>query len=109
RRGQFLLEDIALDRIPFDFLAQHAQTRLCVTVVDRASGQATELVEEAPAASKEEWSAMDQRIERHVERAKVIVFSGTLAGGAADDFCARWIGPGRSVVVDARGEPLKRV
>jgi tagatose 6-phosphate kinase len=108
RRGQFLLEDIALDRIPFDFLAQQAQTRLCVTVVDRSSGQATELVEEAPPATKEEWAAMEQRIERHAERAAVIVYSGTLAGGAPEDFCARWIGAGRTVVVDARGEPLKR-
>jgi tagatose 6-phosphate kinase len=108
RRGDFLLQDIDQARIPHDFIPTSAQTRLCTTIIDRSAAQATELVEEAPAASPAEWGALIARIETRLSDASALVFSGTLAPGAPHDFCDRWIGRGPVVLVDARGEPMRR-
>ncbi|MDB5318944.1 MAG: tagatose-6-phosphate kinase [Phycisphaerales bacterium] len=108
RRGEQLLEDMDRAGIAHDFVRTAAETRLCTTVIDRAAGQATELVEEAPAASAAEWAALIDRIEARVAGASVMVFSGTLAPGAPVDFCDRWIGRGPVVVVDAKGEAMRR-
>jgi tagatose 6-phosphate kinase len=108
RRGDFLLQDIAAAGIGHDFVQTAAQTRLCTTVIDQASGHSTELVEESPAASAAEWSALIDKIARHAADATTIVFSGTLAPGAPADFCDRWIGRGPTVVVDAKGQPMRR-
>jgi tagatose 6-phosphate kinase len=109
RRGQFLLEELATENIPFDFVTTAAETRLCTTVIDRATGHATELVEESPAATPAEWDALHARVARHAESAETIVYAGTLAPGAPPDLCARHVSPTRTVVVDAKGEPLRRV
>jgi tagatose 6-phosphate kinase len=108
RRGPFLLEDIAAAGIGHDFVQTAAQTRLCTTVVDQSTRHATELVEEAPAASAAEWSALIDKIDRRVTDATTIVFSGTLAPGAPADFCDSWVGRGPTAVVDAKGEPMRR-
>src|SRR5258706_16300879 len=55
RRGDFLLQDMDQARIPHDFVRTTTQTRLCTTVIDRSTAQATELVEEAPTPSPAEW------------------------------------------------------
>jgi tagatose 6-phosphate kinase len=108
RRGDFLLEDIAVAGISHDFVPAAAQTRLCTTVIDQSARQATELVEEAPAASAVEWAALIDKIDRHVTGATAMIFSGTLAPGAPADFCDRWIGRGRTVVVDTKGQAMRR-
>jgi len=109
RRGDSLIEDINAAGIPHDFVRMSAQTRLCTTVIDRAAGQATELVEESPAASAAEWESLIAKIDARISSAKAVVFSGTLAGGAPVDFCDRWIGRGPVIVVDAKGEAMRRV
>jgi tagatose 6-phosphate kinase len=108
RRGAFLLEDIAAAGIGHDFVQTLAQTRLCTTVIDQATRQATELVEEAPPATPPEWDALIARIDTRIAEAKTVVFSGTLAPGAPADFCDRWIGRGPTVVVDAKGQAMQR-
>src|SRR5262245_49444270 len=94
RRGEVLLVELGRACVPHDFVRSAAQTRLCTTVVDRSTGEATELVEESAAASEREWADLARRVEAHWGRASVVVFSGTLAGGSAapQDFYARWIG-----------------
>ena len=108
RRGEFLMEDIGRAGIAQDFVRTEAETRLCTTVIDRWTGHATELVEEAPMALAGEWAELIGKIDGHLPSAKAVVFSGTLAPGAPVDFCDRWIGKGPVVVVDAKGEPMRR-
>jgi tagatose 6-phosphate kinase len=107
RRGDALLEDLARSQVPHDFVPTHRQTRLCTTLIDRATSQVTELVEEPPPASQQEWSQLITTIERHLPAATTLVLSGTLAPGAPKDFLARWISPGRRTVVDAKGPHLR--
>ena len=107
RRGDTLLEDLTKAGVPHDFITTVAQTRLCTTVIDRAAGTATELVEESPRASKAEWAAMTNLIESRISAARAAVFAGTLAPGAPPDFLARWVGRAPLVVLDAKGDPLR--
>lgn len=108
RRGEALLEEMTRAKIPHEFVRTEGQTRLCTTLIDRSTGQATELVEEAPAASEAEWEELMRMIDMRAGSAKAIVFSGTIAPGAPADFCDRWIGKAPVVVIDAKGEPMRR-
>jgi tagatose 6-phosphate kinase len=108
RRGHALLEDMSRAAIPHDFVYTELQTRLCTTLIDQSTGAATELVEEAPAASPDEWKQLVARIQSLAATASAVVFSGTIAPGAPADFCDRWIGRVPVVVIDAKGEPMRR-
>jgi tagatose 6-phosphate kinase len=108
RRGDFLEEDLKGWRIPTENVRVTGQTRLCTTLIDRAANTVTELVEEAPPASADEWSELLARIEAHLPRAKCMVFSGTQAAGGPEDLCDRWAGRGVPIIVDARGPALRR-
>lgn len=107
RRGEALLEDLTRANVPHDFVPTAAQTRLCTTVIDRAAGTATELVEESPRATEPEWTKMIALIEGRIGSARATVFAGTLAPGAPPDFLARWVGRAPLLVLDAKGEPLR--
>jgi tagatose 6-phosphate kinase len=109
RRGEALLADMSAAGVAHDLVRTTRETRLCTTVVDRATGQATELVEEAPPASPAEWDELTARIEAHAPTATALVYSGTLAPGAPADFCDRWINRSPVVLVDAKGEAMRRV
>ncbi|MEZ0264809.1 MAG: 1-phosphofructokinase family hexose kinase [Phycisphaerae bacterium] len=108
RRGQFLLEELAREGIAAEMIPVAGQTRLCTTIIDRATGVVTELVEEAPPASADEWAALDGAIDRLAPTAGALVFSGTLAPGAPPDWIARRVGADRLTIVDAKGEALRR-
>jgi tagatose 6-phosphate kinase len=109
RRGEVRVEDLRRAGVPQEFVATAAQTRLCTTVIDRAAGTATELVEESPPASEAEWAKLVAMIEAKLDGVKAAVFAGTLAPGAPSDCLARWVGRVPRVVVDAKGEPLRTV
>ncbi len=108
RRGEALLEEMTRAKIPHEFVRTKSQTRLCTTLIDRSTGEATELVEEAPAASEAEWGELIRKIEKLAGSSEAVVFSGTIAPGAPMDFCERWIGKAPVVVIDAKGEPMRR-
>jgi len=108
RRGDFLIEDCARWNVPADFVRIAGETRLCTTIIDRASSAVTELVEEAPPASSDEWAELIRRIEALLPRAKCLIFSGTQARNAPEDFCDRWAGKGPRVIVDTQGPALLR-
>ena len=109
RRGNFVLEELRRENIPADFIPIAAQTRLCTTLIDQENNQVTEIVEESPAATDDEWEALIALIDKHAASAEMLIFSGTLAaGGPVDWWPARWLNSGRAVMVDAKGEPMRR-
>ncbi|HET6248464.1 MAG TPA: hexose kinase [Tepidisphaeraceae bacterium] len=109
-RGKFLLADLALAGIRCDFVDIPPQTRLCTTIIDRAAGLATELVEEHSPVTADAWEALDQKLRAHLPTSKMWIFSGSLPAGAPQDFYARWVPlvrqTGATLILDARGEPL---
>ena len=110
-RGAFLLQDLTQAGIACDFVTIPAQTRLCTTVIDRASGSATELVEEHAPVSSADWDALDRKLNVLLPQSKTWVFSGSLPPGAPQDFYARWIPLARklaaTLILDTRGTPLQ--
>lgn len=111
-RGAGLKRDLEAAGIPFEAVDVEATTRLCMTVVDAASRQATELIEESAPVTRHDSDALLERLQAALPGAAVLVLSGSLAVGVPDDFYAQGIRLARSAgvptVLDARGEPLRR-
>ena len=108
-RGHAMLRDLEAAKIQHHFQTVPVETRQCVTVIDRATQQATELIEESSPIDAADWRALDQAMRPMLASMKVCVFSGSLPPGAPQNFYARWIGHAGDarIIVDARGEPLK--
>ena len=64
-----------------EFIATAAPTRTCVTVIERAVGRVTELVEESAPLSPAERTDFADRLRRCWTRADILVFSGSLPRG----------------------------
>lgn len=113
-RGTAMISDLGAAGIRHEFVRVEPPTRQCVTVIDRAEGTATELVEESAAVADAEWARLEETFERLVYRALGLVLSGSLPPGAPPDFyerCMRSLGrigsAATRVVLDTRGPPLR--
>ncbi|MDB5174794.1 MAG: tagatose-6-phosphate kinase, phosphofructokinase i [Phycisphaerales bacterium] len=110
-RGRFLLDDLKQAGIQSDFVTVAAATRLCTTIIDNATGTATELVEESLPIEPAAWDELDRRLRALLPKSRTWIFSGSLPPGAPQDFYARWLPLARDcgarLILDARGEPLR--
>jgi tagatose 6-phosphate kinase len=88
-----------------------APTRLCITLIDEASGTVTELVEESRPVAGQDYEQLLQIVQRRLPTAQAIVMSGTLTPGGPVDFYARCTQLAHKhnvlAVVDASGPPLE--
>jgi tagatose 6-phosphate kinase len=111
RRGQALLADLDSAAIPHDFVTTPAETRQCITLIDRSTHTATELVEESSPVGPESWRELESKLNQLLPRAKVWIFSGTLAPDANPDFYARRLPLatqcGAKCIIDVVGQPLR--
>ncbi|MDB5356262.1 MAG: tagatose-6-phosphate kinase, phosphofructokinase i [Phycisphaerales bacterium] len=110
-RGRFLLDDLKQAGVQCDFVNVAAPTRLCTTVIDRATGTATELVEESLPIEPAAWEELDRKLRALLPESKTWIFSGSLPPGAPRDFYARWLPLAREygarLILDTRGQPLR--
>jgi tagatose 6-phosphate kinase len=97
--------------IAHDFVTVAPRTRMCVTVVDRTGGTATELIEEPGGVTAQDCAALLEKLNALLARATVLVLSGSLAPGVPTDFYAACVRAARAAgamsIVDAKGEPLR--
>jgi tagatose 6-phosphate kinase len=113
-RGAFLKAELTAEGVRHDFQKVATQTRLCTTVIDRTTNTVTELVEEHAAVEPGDWADLFRRcvrlMKKHAPAACVI--SGSLPPRADQafypDVIEYAVDLGIKVVVDTRGEPLKR-
>jgi tagatose 6-phosphate kinase len=110
-RGRFLAAELSKGGIAHDFQPVPAQTRLCTTVIDRAQGTVTELVEEHAPVTPEDFDRLLERCVRHLQKKKTIaVLSGSLPPRSNPGFYRRVIEVAHArqvrVVLDSRGGPL---
>ena len=86
-------------------------TRTCITLVDDATGTATELVENAGPASGDTFADYWELFERRVAEAAVLLCIGTLPAAFPADTYARMVVRAREcgvrTVVDAQGDVLR--
>lgn len=107
--GTFYRHDLDRAGVHHDFVEVEPSTRLCITIVDEASGTATELVEESRPIAAQDYQALLEKVRQLLGRAELMVLSGTLTPGAPANFYARCIelaSPRVRVILDAVGQPL---
>ncbi|MFI9625033.1 1-phosphofructokinase family hexose kinase [Streptomyces sp. NPDC052042] len=87
-------------------------TRRTIAVVDRATGDTTQLNEPGPLISADEWSAFLARYEELLAGADAVALCGSLPPGIHVGAYAELIRPARAadvpVFLDTSGEPLRR-
>ena len=109
-RGTGFLSSLTAARIPDYSVAVDGVMRQCITVIDRAAGTATELVEEARPIDAEDWQRMEEWLAETLPKASGCVLSGSLPPGAPQDFyrsCLKQLPAQTPVVLHARWEPLR--
>jgi 1-phosphofructokinase family hexose kinase len=109
-RGKQVRGDLESRGIEAVFVTVAAQTRECVTVIERATGRITELIEESPPVTPAEHEQLLALIRQKMPGCKAAVMSGTIAPGA-DPALYRVVaqmvhGHGGLSVVDAQGAAL---
>jgi tagatose 6-phosphate kinase len=86
-----------------------APTRVCTTVLDRATSQTTELVENAPAASPQELKSFHAIYRQAVTDADLVVLTGSLTAGAPPESFEQMLAdlpPSCRAILDIRGPEL---
>jgi len=108
--GQILRRDLDAAGIAHSFTEVLPNTRLCVTVIDRAAHAATELVEEAGPVTPKDAERLLDHLSAQLIGASMLVLSGSLAAGVPVEFYADCVnlaaGKGVRTIVDAAGDPL---
>jgi tagatose 6-phosphate kinase len=110
-RGDALLADLDRAGIRHDFVRVRPPARQCITIIDRAAGTATELVEESQPVDAGDWAELLEKLGGRARAAAACVFSGSLPPGGPEDFYARALrlSAGRHIprMLDARKGPLR--
>jgi len=85
-------------------------TRICTTLIDEGTASVTELVEEAPLPTPDEWSTLDERLSLLLPKTDMAILAGAPPPGCPADVYARLAQKAResgtAVLIDARGEAL---
>jgi tagatose 6-phosphate kinase len=110
-KSGFLRADLDRAGVPHDFVETAAATRICTTLLDRTAHTATELVEEPRPVDASAWQALGARLDRALEKASILVLSGSLAPGGTEDFYKDCINRASRrnvpVLLDAARGPLR--
>ncbi len=108
--GRFLLADLDRVGIGHDFVPTDAETRTCVTLIDRSTGAATELVEESARVDPAAYAELLTRLRARVADADGVLIAGSLTPGGPAGFYADAVAAakaaGKFVLLDAAGPPL---
>ena len=112
RRGDALVADLERIKLPHHFISVSLETRMCITIIDRASAAVTELVEEAQPVGREQWDLLRANFVKHVTQSKLVVLSGSLPADS-DPHLYQWCieeaaKHGIQCIVDASGWPLRQ-
>ena len=112
RAGTWIADRLAAAGIDASLVEVAAETRTCVTVLDRSSGALTEFYEPGAPLEDGAWERLEVSVVRQLDRGGVgsIAMSGSLPPGAPADGYGRLVrlAAERSVaaLVDAHGAPL---
>jgi len=109
-RGEWVRAELARRGISTAFVTVTTRTRQCITVMDEATGTHTELVEEAPAVTAANYTALGEVIQERMAGCRAVVLSGTVALGGPPGFYATCVrlaqAHGVLSIVDAQGAAL---
>lgn len=108
--GKLLEEMLDAEDVGYRHVVVEGETRICQTLVEEGNPETTELVEEMPPLTADNWDHM-MKLFRSLELVDAIVpISGKLPAGAPVDayaqICELVHDRGGRVILDAPGEPL---
>ena len=106
-----LLEEMLTDEgVAFQHVETEGETRICQTLLEAGHPESTELVEEMPPLSSNEWRRMVELFQSLKLSDTVVPISGKLPAGAPADAYAQIaelvLEQGGRVILDAPDEPL---
>ncbi len=78
--GMRFAREVEREGLPASFVEINNETRICSTIIE-TDGTVTELVEPAPSITKDEREAFESLLEEGIEKATVLVISGTAVKG----------------------------
>jgi len=108
--GRLLEEMLSNEGVAFRHVEVEGETRICQTLLEKGNPESTELVEEMPAISSNEWSQMITLFQSMDLSGAVVSLSGKLPAGAPVDAYAqiakRVAEQEGRIILDAPGEPL---
>ncbi len=108
--GRLLEKMLDGEGIAFEHVEVAGETRICQTLLEEGNPENTELVEEMPPISSDEWGRMVELFKSMDLSGAVVPISGKLPAGAPVDAYAqlaeRVAGQGGRVILDAPAEPL---
>jgi tagatose 6-phosphate kinase len=100
-------EEFGVLGIPLRSIACREPTRVCTTVLDRATGATTELVENSPPIADDELAAFERAFAEEAAAAHVVVLTGSLADGAPTSFYRDLLRrTSAAAILDVRGPEL---
>lgn len=108
--GRLLAGDVVRRGATPAFTEIAAETRTCTTVIDGATGDVTELVQEAPAVTRDDLDRMRRDLLGLLPRCSALTISGNLPAAFPADAYAPFAEKASSLgipwLVDSRGAPL---
>ena len=112
--GRWIDEELRHRRIPREIVWTSGETRTCLSLLDRATGQLTEIYEPGPAVSDAVWTRFTRRVAAAVRAEPVpplVAISGSLPPGlpgtAAGNVVRAAREAGGRVLLDAAGATLE--
>nr|VFK39343.1 MAG: hexose kinase, 1-phosphofructokinase family [Candidatus Kentron sp. SD]VFK46645.1 MAG: hexose kinase, 1-phosphofructokinase family [Candidatus Kentron sp. SD]VFK80081.1 MAG: hexose kinase, 1-phosphofructokinase family [Candidatus Kentron sp. SD] len=105
-----MAEELDTLGMAYRFIRTEAETRVCTTVVEEATGSITELVEEGKPLSADDLERFRRAYGEESKRARVVAVMGSLPQGARVSFYRELLeGTHCPMVLDFRGEGLLSV
>jgi 1-phosphofructokinase family hexose kinase len=115
RAGDWIGERLAELGIEARLVRSAAETRTCISILDRTTGELTEVYERGAAISAGDWEALETIVERELDRGdlQALTVSGSLPPGAPIDgfgrLARRAAAQSVPVIADAYGPALAAV
>ena len=107
--GDATRRDMSALGVDVRWIESSARQRVCTTLLDRETGQTTEIVENSAPASETELIAFESALaeEADTSNAEFLILSGSLPIGTPKEFFAKLLGRVRTpAILDIRGEEL---
>lgn len=111
RVGDAILEGLAQEGMPHDFVRVAGESRLCIKIIDPKNGTQTEVNEAGPLVSPDEVEQLAAKIGELMGSVEYVVLCGNVPPGVPDSFYGDIIRTANSrgvkTVLDASDEQLK--
>lgn len=110
RFREYFLEMTQQDRIQIKWVESFSEIRSCYTLISRARGSSTEIVEEALPVAAGTESRVWELFNRLLPDFALVIISGSKAAGFSDAIFPKMVqaakSPGKTVILDYRGKDL---